>query len=144
MKPDEFECELQRRPLRSVPPEWRAEILSGLTSRTGRQGLADRRAALGTAVMARLREILWPAPTAWAGLAAIWLLTFALNEAGAFESSSSAATIGPSPRAVVVALREHHREVNELLEAPAALPAESPDPAPDRPRSSLSFTNHLA
>ncbi len=73
---DDFETRLQRQPLRRIPAEWRAEILAAA---------AERRPAkvagvtLASVIKSRLRELFWPAPQAWAGLAALWLVVLALN-----------------------------------------------------------------
>ncbi|HEY1173258.1 MAG TPA: hypothetical protein VGH19_17955 [Verrucomicrobiae bacterium] len=73
MKPDDFESQLQRQPLRGLPSEWRSEILS-----------AAREALVAEPVKPAVttswwRELLWPCPQAWAGLAAVWVVILGLN-----------------------------------------------------------------
>lgn len=71
MNLDDFEQELKRQPFRSVPPQWKEQILSG-TERTP-DTRPDRRSWL--------QELLWPSPMAWGALAAVWVAIVGINVA---------------------------------------------------------------
>ena len=76
-----------------------------------------------------LERLLGPNPLAWAGLAAVWLVLFAVNRIG--TEPTSAASIAsranqPSEAAVVEIVRERRRQMAELLnfdEPQAAAPS---------------------
>jgi hypothetical protein len=133
-----FERELQRQPLRPIPPEWRAEILAAAAGPS--PGIPARpRTAPGVRLAEALRSLLWPSPTAWAGLAAAWVLIFGLNHAAMRAGSATALALGmPSPQ-TVAAMLERRRQVESLLEPSSALPAETPEPGqrPPGPRGAL-------
>jgi hypothetical protein len=63
----EFENQLERQPMRELPPEWRTEILASA-------GRAER-----VPLIKWFSTWLWPHPRAWAGLAAAWVLIFLLH-----------------------------------------------------------------
>ena len=74
---NDFEQKLSRQPLRTPPPEWRAEILG---------------AAQKLVVPAwTWRDWFWPSPAAWGALAAVWIAVFAL---GRSETSSTGTAPG--------------------------------------------------
>ncbi len=79
---DSFEQKLRRQPYREAPPRWREEILTGARL-AATESSAARRPTSGLSFFAACRRNLtnwlWPHPTAWAGLAAIWLLILILN-----------------------------------------------------------------
>ncbi len=74
MKPDDFEFQLQNQPLRGLPAEWRSEVLSA-----AKDAVANTEALKPAAPASWWRELLWPCPQAWAGLAAAWVVIFGLN-----------------------------------------------------------------
>ena len=79
---EKFEEQLREQPFRSMPAEWRSQILSAATAecRGGapvfleRAGRRERRATSNI-----LRGLLWPHPVAWGALAAVWLLIAGLT-----------------------------------------------------------------
>src|SRR5436190_23565916 len=77
---DDFEKRLRRQAQRPVPAAWRQEILDA-----AREAASPRRSALLThscllsALQCRLTAWLWPHPTAWACLAAVWFVVLSLN-----------------------------------------------------------------
>lgn len=91
MSDDPFEKRLQREPLRQIPPAWRGEILSAARrAASPKSSIPDPRSVPGW------RSWLWPNPLAWSGVAAAWLLIFALNFLAAESSPVSVATSRPS------------------------------------------------
>ena len=85
MNTDDFEKRLQRQPLRQMPGEWREEILSA-----ARQASLPEHAprtthhvppspSLLSTLHHQLSTLLWPHPTAWAGLAAVWVVILGIN-----------------------------------------------------------------
>ncbi|PAW83957.1 MAG: hypothetical protein B9S33_12730 [Pedosphaera sp. Tous-C6FEB] len=78
-----------------------------------------------------------PNPLAWAGLAAAWLVLFAVNRSG--SESATAASIAsrasqPSEAAVAEIVRERRREMAELLnlDEPKTAAPSRPEPPPKR------------
>ena len=122
MNLDEFETKLQGQPRREIPAEWRWEILAPLRRRT-------------EAPVAWWRQVLWPHPAAWAGLAAAWVAIFALNLAGAPEGETYA--VGKPPLDTRVAYQERQRLWAELALDLSRQPRKQL-PAADRPRSNRS------
>ncbi|MDB6068232.1 MAG: hypothetical protein JWR26_4440 [Pedosphaera sp.] len=131
MNPDDFEPELQRRPIRPVPAAWRAEILAQ----------AHEAAAATNSVPRAMqqsfswRELFWPVPQAWAALAAIWIVILAVNYSTADKSEFITQKEPPPSPEMRLALREQARMMAKLIE-PFDQPAdEPPKPSNLRPRS---------
>jgi hypothetical protein len=125
---DDFEAHLKRQPLRSMPPEWRREILAA--ARVQQAGAGPH------PLWEALREWLWPAPPAWAGLAAAWMLVLLLQLVSSRESttmSADAAMVRPSPEVALVFLEQRRlrAELLELTPEPPP-PAEAPRPRSER------------
>jgi hypothetical protein len=72
---NEFEQKISRQPLKEIPGEWRAEILAAAD--VNRRKV--REFTFAATVASGIRQIFWPAPAAWAGLAAVWICIFAIN-----------------------------------------------------------------
>jgi len=87
MNNDPFEQRLQRQPLRQIPPTWREDILSAAARAAGPQP-----STLDSQSVPWWRGWLWPNPVAWGGVAAGWLLIFALNYAASESDTVSVAT----------------------------------------------------
>ena len=131
MKPDDFEKNLERLPLRKIPTEWRADILSAARQATSTPHVFR---SLLSAINSQLSTLLWPHPKAWAGLAAIWLGLLVVNLGTASKTDAGAKRMS-SPPQIFMALKEQQQLLTELIgaqEAPAAEPAK---PAAPRPRS---------
>jgi hypothetical protein len=129
MKPDDFEQELQRQPIRSVPEEWRTGILQA-----ARHDARSQRLASHVEPIFWWRHWLWPCPQAWAGLAAVWMIILGLN-ATARKPLALAANppLTPSPETQIT-LAAQRRELARLLEN-FAEPTPAPKPVPASPRS---------
>lgn len=125
MNPDPFEQHLSRQPWRSIPPEWREEILARAAA-NARPIRAGRSPAGSNG--RRLRTWLWPHPVAWAGLAVCWVATFALQHL----SAPSAAELAQAREGARIA-----KIVSAALDSPqsTALTSDSgPAPAANQPR----------
>jgi hypothetical protein len=126
MNLDEFERELKRRPMRTVPNEWRREVLS----RARREQMVTNTQA----IKCWWRELLWPSPRAWASLAATWAIILILN-AGSREPSATAAanSRGTFHSPELLAILERQQQLrSELMESPTVMAAEQ------KPRSQMS------
>jgi hypothetical protein len=114
MNMDDFEQKLQRQPLRQIPGEWREEILRAADEvGTARRAVRGR---LGEASLPNwLSIILWPHPTAWAGLAAVWVFIFAVNFSLRDPAPVRAEKSAPPSTEVMVELRQQQRMLAELM-----------------------------
>ena len=131
MNTDDFEKRLRRLPMRNVPFEWRGDILEA-ARRAGDPQLS----AINPQPDAWWRELLWPCPQAWVGLAALWVLILALNAATREPVQVATAQSTPPAREVLMALKERRRLLAELAGSPAQV--EPQKPLAPRPRSELS------
>jgi len=134
---DKFEERLRRQPLQSVPATWRDEILGAAraASRPPSVSLTPSRSWF-SALRSGLSALLWPHPTAWAGLAGLWLLVLGLNFSAREPAQSKAArqTIPASPQMREL-LQQQERLFAELL-GPVEKPvADRPKPAAPQPHS---------
>lgn len=130
---DDFETKLQRQPLRRIPAEWRAEILAAAEAERRPTKLAG--VTVASLFKQRLRELFWPAPQAWAGLATLWLvvlvLNFATREAAPDLTSRSAP---PSPEMLQL-LKQQEQLLAELVDQPDFAAVGQLKAAPLGPRS---------
>ncbi|HXI72792.1 MAG TPA: hypothetical protein VNN22_20835 [Verrucomicrobiae bacterium] len=116
MKPDELEQKLSRQPLREIPGEWRGKILSAAraaqearhASRIGHQSFLST-------LNSQLSTIFWPHPTAWAGLAAIWIFISAVNFSMRDTSPRVAEKSAPPSPEVIVELKKQQLLFAELV-----------------------------
>ena len=130
MNPDDFEQCLQRQPMREMPPAWRAEILSAARASGSRPSTLDSRP------LPWWRELLWPCPQAWAGVAAVWLVILGVNLATRETTPRNFArqAVPPSPEMLLV-LRQQQLLLAELVERPEPRAADRSKTVPPRPRS---------
>ncbi len=139
MKPDDLERHLQRQPLRQLPAEWRANILSAardaaLPQHAPRTALHVQRSLL-SAFFSQLSSLLWPHPAAWVGLAAVWLAVVGLNIGTRLAFPPLARRTSPPNPAVFVNFQEQARLLAELLGPREAPVAERPKHGLPRPRT---------
>jgi hypothetical protein len=119
---DQFEKRLQRQPLREIPSAWRKEILSA-----AERAAASRHSSPVTRSSPWWRELFWPCPEAWAGLAAAWLVILGAGYATRESSTmTSRQTPPPSPQ-----VRELLKQQGQLL---AELVGRMEEPDADRPK----------
>lgn len=141
MKPDDFESQLQSQPLRGLPAEWRSEIMSAAN-----EALANQEALKPAAPVSWWRELLWPCPQAWAGLAAVWVVILGLNWANNRPSEGQTFVVRreltPEER---MAFIEQQRLLASLLEAQVVV--NTPPPKTERvhpPRSEADMDRRRA
>ena len=127
-----FERRLAQVPQRPLPPYWRDQIL------TVAQRAQVPLAAKGS-LLARIRSqataLLWPHPTAWAGLAAIWLLVLGLHWAGREADPGQIERGAPPSAQVRELLKEQEQLLAELAGPREKARPEAPKPAGSQPRS---------
>jgi hypothetical protein len=134
MKPEEFEEQLKRQPIRPVPAEWRTEILAAANAAT-----APRRASRSflSTLNHRISALLWPCPQAWAGLAALWVALVVFNHLAMSEHPRVAAKAAPPSPEVRMALAEQRRMLAQLIGPGGPSDVEPPKPFVPRPRGEL-------
>ena len=132
MNTDDFEQRLQRQPLRQIPAEWRAEILDAC--RESKVESREQERLWPSTLVSRLSTVLWPHPKAWAGLAAVWILIFAVDFSMRDTTPVLAEKAAPPSPEVIVELKQQQRMLAELIGAGQAREAEVPRFLP-QPRS---------
>jgi hypothetical protein len=134
MKMDKFEERLSRQPLRPVPAEWRGAILA-TAGRESRDEGRERVQFWRSAIASRLSTILWPCPQAWAGLAAIWILIFAVDFSIRDKTPVLAEKSAPPSPEVMAQLRQQQRLLAELMGPRDTADADRSKSSAPRPRS---------
>lgn len=135
----------ETRAKRGGPARSNAEDLAGLGSSEAlvqaKFSVAGEGRTPAAAGRAWWRELLWPCPQAWAGLAAIWLLALIISAASSLPARPSevaARVLPPSPE-VREAVAERRRLFAELIGV-TSRPAEADRPYVPRPRSERRVT----
>lgn len=134
---EHFERRLSRQPLKTIPGEWRAEILREGRLAAGPKNKWDA----GTASLQKwnwpgsLAEIFWPHPKAWAGLAAVWILIFAVNFSMRDKTPAVAGKVIPPSPEVLVELQKQKQLFAELIGSNEARVADRQKSFLPRPRS---------
>ncbi len=130
MNPDDFEKRLEHQRLRPIPGAWRGEILDA-----ARRARDHQPSTFNPQPASWWRELLWPCPRAWAGLAAVWVLILALNSVTREPAPAAQSPNAPRAPEVLMALRDHRRLLAELIESP--MEVEPPKPSVPGPRTQL-------
>jgi hypothetical protein len=121
---EQFEQRLNRQSLRPIPTDWRAEILSAAReAQAARHASRITHQSLLSTFHHQLSTLFWPHPKAWAGLAAVWVIIFAVNFSVRDGSPKLAAKSAPPSPEVMVELKKQQRMFAELVgsyEAPDA------------------------
>jgi hypothetical protein len=141
MNTDPFESKLAGQSFRSMPPEWRGEILAKALAKAPKKEKRD-----GFEWLAGLRLALGRIPAAWGALGLLWAIILGVNGLllGPSTSKSAAGTV-PS----LAAWNQHRAELTRLLELSsensesASHGALSPAPRPS-PRSERRDAQFLA
>jgi len=122
---NKFEKQLAGRPLKSVPAEWRAQVLTEARARARAAGDVP---ASGSQAWSWLRELFWPNPQAWGALAALWIVIAAFQ----FITPGTAPLAGGEvAKSSLISVVEQRRELARLIEATSA---KKDLPPADRPR----------
>jgi hypothetical protein len=131
MNSDEFEKQLRRQPLRTVPQEWRSDILQ-----TTRAVSSPQSSTLNPQRTSSWRDLLLPLRWHLAGIGAAWIIIALLNSP---QSSAPAPATAkrdiPSSQQFVMTLRENRRQLLELINPAIAETAPAP-PSRVSPRRS--------
>ena len=127
---DPFEKHLQRQPLRKIPSAWREEILS-----IGERAVAERHASPVTRHSPWWRELFWPCPQAWAGLAAVWLVILGAAYATREPLTLTSRELKPLSPQVRELLRQQELLLAELVGPLEKSEAGRPKPLAPQPRS---------
>ena len=133
---DQFEKRLQRQPRREVPPAWREEILSA-----AEHAAASRRSSPATRHPAWWRELFWPCPQAWAGLAAAWLVVLGASYATRETPKLSLRPITPPSPQIRELLKQQEQLLVELVGPIGKPDADRPKPGAPRSQRRVEFLN---
>ena len=117
MNLDEFEKSISAQPVRSVPEDWRKDVLS--RARRNPAAIAPRQRPRST-----WAGWLWPSPIAWAGLAILWMIAFGFNWLASQPVVCQTATISQESAGIRLA----HYEWTGMLEEPGGLTMAGPQP----------------
>jgi hypothetical protein len=133
---ESFEQRLKRQPLRQIPSEWRREILKAAGDVQGvRKSTAGIEYSFLSDLNRRLASLLWPHPVAWAGLAAVWIIIFAVDASIRDTKPVVAEMIArPSPEEIAE-LRQQQRLFVELTGGNDSSDADRQKTFVPRPRS---------
>jgi hypothetical protein len=110
MNSDHFEKQLRDQPLRQPPEDWRHEILATAATRKLNQPVPGREPSVSW-----WRALVWPAPRAWAGLAAMWMLIFLMQSDTDDPSIAMHAPQAAASSQLEYAMQERQQLFAELL-----------------------------
>ena len=118
MKTDPFEALLHQQPWRTVPPDWRDEILHRARAH---QRIPSSKAISSDNKCSWLRQWLWPHPGVWATLGCCWVIIFTLEHIAAPSAVEMAqARAGTAIAAAArIALLSHPDLLTDAPPAPA-------------------------
>ena len=131
---EQFERRLSHQPLGQVPAEWRTEIVGRASSLSPSVKAKKIETGKMPVLLLICRDLLWPHPRAWAGLAAVWIFIFVLNFSMRDTAPVMAERAAPPSPEVIVELKQQQRMLAELIGAGQAREAEVPRFLP-QPRS---------
>ncbi len=125
---NEFEKKLQEQNFRSIPSNWRTNILQSAKSQ------AESKETFLSRLNTQITALLWPHPKAWAGVAAAWVLILGANITMNGDTNRSGFKSGQAPLAYSERLREQQQLLVQLTQTPAPV-AEPPKVFKPRPHS---------
>jgi hypothetical protein len=133
---ENFEQHLSRQPLRQIPHEWRADILAAARAAQPSRHLSPvtHHSWLST-LNSQLSTLFWPHSKAWAALAAVWIVIFAVNFSMRETSSQVAEKSTPPSPEVIVELKKQQLLFAELVGQVQPLDADRPKLFSPKPRS---------
>lgn len=136
---NDFEQKLSRQSLRQIPAEWRAEIVGQASSLSSFEKAKKTETGKMPVLLLVWRELLWPHPKAWAGLAAIWIFIFAVNFSVRDKTPLVAEkSLPPSPE-VIAELRQQRLLFAQLMGSTETHDADRQKSFLPRPRTERSF-----
>src|ERR1041385_4950547 len=109
MNADDFEKRLQRQAMRQIPRAWRGEILTA-----ARRAGVPRPSTANSQPAPWWRDLLWPCPQAWAGLAAVWMVILFLNVLSPGPVDLPGPPRTSAGRATLMAFKERQRMLAEI------------------------------
>jgi hypothetical protein len=129
MNDEQFEQRLKSQPARKIPASWREEILAH-AARGERPQLSPI-----SNFKSQISNLLWPHPTAWAGVAAVWIgILFLRLAAGDISISAPRRVAEARPSGTTLLYQE--KVLVELLSDPWSMPQVVPSDRPQkRPHS---------
>ena len=92
----------------------RRKVMNATADMIGRKQSA-REFTFAETIMLPLRQLLWPHPKAWAGLAVVWIFIFVLNFSMRDKTPVVAEKVAPPSPEVVAELRQQQRLFAELI-----------------------------
>jgi len=114
---DPFEQRLRQTPLREIPPAWSSEILTAASAQRGVPAPKPAKVAGNISVLRmRLRDLFWPCPQAWCGLAAAWVGLLLANMATESRFATPPPVAGERASAIRAGIRDQHRFLAEMNE----------------------------
>jgi len=130
---NDFEQRLRQVPVKSVPADWRAEILAAAAT----QSVMVPRESWWTRLNTQLHALLWPHPKAWAGLATVWILILLLNVSSRDGTSVRVENSAPPSPEMQAEIRQQQQLLVELVGASEPRDADRPKTAPLQPRTQI-------
>jgi hypothetical protein len=91
-------------------------------------------AALANVIRVAIRELVWPCRRIWAGLAAVWMILFAVNFSMR-DHSPAVAGKSPPTTETIMAWRQQERLLAELIGPPGPSETEPPKTFLPKPRT---------
>jgi len=134
MNPEDFEKQLMQRPLRQAPTGWRAEILGAAKAAAKDAATEEPRISVWTIFKGWIAAGMELRPKALAGLAAIWILIFALHFSTHDDSNPVISRLSASKQ-IMAEVREQRLFFAELAGLKEPRDAEPPKRPLPQPRS---------
>ncbi|HUR44887.1 MAG TPA: hypothetical protein VMZ27_03345 [Candidatus Saccharimonadales bacterium] len=130
MNSENFENQLRGQTLRQPPADWRKDIVAAANqAKSAPDGDCEPSSSWW-------QILFWPAPRAWAGLAAVWVMIFAMQFAADDGPAAVQVAHVPQSKQMLVAMKERQRLYAELLsETDTNVEAEPAKKFIPRPRS---------
>jgi len=117
MKTDPLETRMRQVPLRSLPAEWRSQILSSLDTPepAAQPRPVTRRGSALRGLAAWFQRALCPTPLGWSAVATAWVCIVLLNTSGPRSRAGTSPAPHASPQAQLRAIRNQSSELTRIL-----------------------------
>src|SRR5688572_27806519 len=120
---NDIESELQRKPMRPLPGEWRSQILNAATRAATEDSIRSARSAFHW-----WEGAFWPSPRAWGAVAAVWIVIIGLNVMNSDPGSSAERSVIHAGGIPIRALKERAELAASLTQD--GIVANEPQPLP--------------